>query len=813
MRGEQVAYTLCRAALIILGFSVLPGRTAAQEQAVLPRGTAVVLATVAAGDSGEPVGNATVELYLATDSSRVAQTTTNADGVFRITELREGVYYMRLVSVGYGAVLTEPFELADDETRNLGTLRLPVEAVALDPIEVSTERTSVTFEADRTSYNLGVMGAEGQSVTEMFQSIPELEVDIDGRITLRGNAPAIYINGRPAPMSGEALAIFLEQFPADYLQKIEVLDNPSARYGAEGSGGIVNLVMKEGVELGLSGSAFANAGTRGQYGAGVRGTLQRGDWTFNGGGFMRLSQNESAGYDLRQNLMADPAFLLQDTWSDRSGISGNIDLESRYQASERMRLHAEAGVRRSGNESERLNTTTHLDESETPILIYDRAAASESRNLSLDLSTGFNYEWDRRDHELDFEIQLQTGRERGDSREEISPESDFEDDLLLPAELTLEEEQELERELSLEIDYTRPLGEDMRLEVGYDLEFEDSDSDRLIRFIDDPDGAPDGLLTDRGFDQRETTNSAYTTLRRQFGDLGIQVGLRGEHLAMRFEVPTGEEFRREYFDLFPSANISYRFDQSKQLRMSYSRRIGRPGPSVLNPIDLSTDPLNRRVGNPDVEPQYTHSLSLNASWSGSVGNLRLSPYYRKTTNDWAAITTVDEDGVSTRTYQNLASRETYGASLTYSLRQRGGWGGHASISGRRENRDASNLGARYSGSSFRWSSRANINARVTDGLTAQGNFSYSPPTDLPQGRSNARYTGDLGLRYQFLDRRASLRLSLRDPFGLRQSSSRLSDVTYVQIGESRETARSAQINFSYSLGGGGRMRGGRGRGR
>jgi hypothetical protein len=647
-------------------------------------------------------------------------------------------------------------------------------------------------------------------VTETFQAIPDLEVDIDGRVTLRGNAPAIYINGRPAPMTGEALAIFLEQFPADYLQKIEVLDNPSARYDSEGSGGIINLVMKEGVELGLSGSAFANAGTRGQYGAGVRGTLQRGDWTFNGGGFMRLSDNESTGYDLRQNLIADPAFLRQDTRSDRSGLSGNMNLETRYQATDRLRVYAEAGFRRSGSESERFNTTTHLDETESPILIYDRASASDSRNLSADIATGFDYEWERREHELEFELQVQTGRDRGDSREEITAGDGFDDGALLPAELTLEDEEELEREISLELDYTRPLGENTRMEIGYDLSFEDSDSERLIRFIDDPDAAPDGVLTNRGFDQRQTTNSAYTTLRREFGSLGVQVGLRAEHLNMQFGVPSGDEFSRDYIDLFPSANVSYRFDESRQIRMSYSRRIGRPGPSVLNPIDLSTDPLNRRVGNPDVEPQYTHALSLDASWSGTAGSLRLSPYYRKTTNDWAAITTVDADGISTRTYQNLASQESYGASLTYSLRQRDGWGGHVSISGRRQVRDASNLAERYSGSSFRWSSRANINARVTDALSAQGSFSYSPPADLPQGRSDARYTGDVGLRYRLLDDRASIRLSLRDPFGLQESSSRFEDVTYIQIGRSRETTRSAQLSVSYSLGGGGRMGGGGG---
>src|SRR5690606_408641 len=133
-------------------------------------------------------------------------------------------------SIGYGTVFTQVFELVEAEVRNLGTLRLPVAALALEAIEVSAERSAVSFEADRTSYAVGVMpGTQGTTVTETLQQIPELEVDLDGRITLRGASPDVYINGRPSPLTGEALSTFLEQFPADYLARIEVLENPSAR--------------------------------------------------------------------------------------------------------------------------------------------------------------------------------------------------------------------------------------------------------------------------------------------------------------------------------------------------------------------------------------------------------------------------------------------------------------------------------------------------------------------------------------------------------------------------------------------------------
>lgn len=786
----------------------------AQEPPATPAtGPGTLLGRVVADDSGEPVSGTSVEVWRAADSTRVAQTVSSESGQFRLTQLAEADYYLRLVSLGYATVTTHPFELAYGETRDVGTLRLPVEALALEPLTVSAERRAVTFEADRTSYNVGVMpGTNGLAVSEALRGIPELEIDIDGRITLRGGTPVIYIDGRPAPMTGEALALFLEQFPADYLEKIEVMETPPARYSAEGSGGIVNLVTREGVELGLSGSIHASAGTRGQYGAGARGTLQRGDWTFNGSGRFRLTDVERASFDLRQNLLTDPTYLQQDSWSDRSGLSGNFDLSTRFDPTDRIRLFTRARINRSGDDASGLTTTTHLDEAETAVLRYDRASASDARGLSGDLAAGFDYRWERR-HELEVEARLQRGRDLEEGRDEITSDEVLEDGILIPAELTLDEESEREWERSLEVDYTRPWGEDGRIEMGVEVERDDAEIDRVIRFIHDPESAPDGTITDRGYTHRQAVNAAYLSIGRELGDLGINVGLRAEQTGSRLGIPTGEAFENDYVDLFPSANLSYRFDRSRQIRLSYSRRVRRPSASVLNPVDRSTDPLTRRVGNPYLEPQLTHSLSLNASQSGSAGSLRLSAYYRRTTNDWSETIAVDDDGVSTRTYQNLASQKNYGASVTYSLRPIEGWNGFVNLSGRRQIRDASNLSPRYSGSSFLWSSRARLDARITDALSAQGNLSYSPAVDLPQGRSDPSYAADFGLRYRFLDDRASVRLALRDPFELRRSGVRTQDISYIQIGRSRESTRSATINLSYSFGGRGHIRGGRRAGR
>jgi iron complex outermembrane recepter protein len=782
-------------------------------QDVPPRlrtGSAVVAGQVVAGDTGDPLPSVSVELMFASDSVQVGSSVTDGDGAFRIRQMPEGVFFVRITSIGYAETSTVVFEVADAEVRELGRLPMTVEPVQMEPITVSAERTAVTFEADRTSYNVGVMpGTEGTSVTETLAMIPELEVDIDGRVTLRNRSVTVYIDGREAPMDGQSLSIFLEQFPADYIQMVEVMENPSARYDAEGTGGIVNLVLKEGVELGLSGSVFANAGSRGEYGLGGRGTLQRGKWTVNGGGFGQLSDSEQTGFDLRQNLQVDPAFLRQSSWSDRSGLTGDLDLDVSYEPSEQSEIFVEGRLSGSGGDSDGLTTTTHLSDLDSPILAFDRSRRSDSRELTYDFATGFEWEPEgESEQELEIELQAQRGTQWENSREEILEEIEEGGSLLIPAELTLDEEDEIETELAFELDYARSLGENTEVEVGYEGERTSTDYDRLIRMVDDPSGAPAGEVENRGNDNREVSHSAYGTVERDLGPFSVQGGLRGEHTDLRFELPGGERFGQQWFDLFPSGNVSWRIDDDRQLRLSYSRRVDRPGLSELNPVNTSTDPLERRVGNPDIEPEFTHSVSVDLRWSLSRGNVRFSPYFSATRNGWERITTVDEQGVSTRTYENVASSDAYGASLTYSLRGRGsGWGGYVSLSAARENRDASNLGDRYSGSSLRFSSRANVDGRLTERVSVQANLRYSPATDLPQGRIDPRYSADFGLRYRLMDERMSVRLRLQDPFGLEGSSSRLRDVDYIILGRSEPSTRSAEISVSYALGGGGEYRG------
>ena len=754
-------------------------------------------------ETGQPLAAVNVAVRSAADSAVVGGDITNNSGQFRIEGVQPGRYFVVASLLGYSTARQAGVELsAASPLVDLGELRLMSAAITLEGVVAEGEQSNVVVAPDRTIYSTRDMPvASGGMATDVLQGVPELLVDIDGNVELRGTAPQIYINGRPAPMEGESLQLFLQQFPADRIDRIEVLPNPSARFQAEGSGGIVNIVLKENTSLGLSGNAFVNGGTRGNIGAGGHVSYQEGKLTLTGGTFARVSNRDNTNYDFRQNLAADPiTFLEQDGWSERDDLSGNVNFSAEYELTERTSVFSEVSAFRRGNDQEELTAYTHLDADRIPTQRYDRITGGERRGLNTDFTLGILHEFEPRSHELEFEVEYERGDDYDNSvirRAFFTPEGE---DSGIPDEYTYEREDEDESELSMQLDYIRPLGEEGQIEFGYRGDFERSDNDRVLEtFASQAADDPSSVL-DQGIAQRETFNSAYLTLFQTFGRFGVQLGVRAEQANTELTVPTGESYGNDYSTIFPTGNIRYELGDGKELRLAYSKRIRRPSPWVQNPIDRSTDPLNRFVGNPDIEPVYNHNFSFEAAWNGSLGMLRFSPYLRRSVGDWAQIKTVDAEGVSTVTWENLNSVDAYGASLTANLRPSNGFGGYVSVSGQREDRNASNLSQDFSGTSFNWRARANLQARITDDLNLQSMLFYSPAREIPQGRYSSTVRMDVGLRQQFMNDRVSLNVSLRDPFDMYRREFVTSDATHIQTGRSDFSMRSAVVSLSYAFG-------------
>ncbi|MGH7472085.1 MAG: outer membrane beta-barrel family protein, partial [Longimicrobiales bacterium] len=456
---------------------------------------------------------------------------------------------------------------------------------------------------------------------------------------------------------------------------------------------------------------------------------------------------------------------------------------------------------RSGSDNEQDATYGILDEARLLRERFDRNTTGGGIMGSGDVTVGFKHVFQPQRHELTVDFRLASGNLDTDSewlrRYVMSNGQSVE----WPTEFTINDIDGDNGNLSLQADYFRSLGARGRLDLGYRAWQREESNDNRIDIFASPVASFAQESMRAAYDYDEIFHSVYTTVSQTQGKFNLQLGVRAELAGTNFRVPTtNEDFGHDYNSIFPSANLAYTFGQGRTARLSYSKRITRPVPFILNPHNPTADPLNLHRGNPYIDPMYTHSLSLDLSWIGQKGTLRAAPYYRKTVDNWDQIRVVDEQGVSTMTWENVASLEVYGTSFTASLRPSTRWNGSANLSILHEQRDASNLSSDFAQNAWRWSASFNGGYSIGRTLAATTNLRYTPSFTLLQGRSSGSFYSSLGLRQQLWGTKGSLSLLVNDPFDLYRFNFTTSDHTHVQTSRTTVKQRMATLSFTYNFG-------------
>ncbi len=799
-------WTLRAVMLLLLTTPVVHAPLAAQVPTPPPGSTGVIEGEVA-GPDGAPLVSVAVTLRNAEDSAMVTGALTNARGRFRLEGLTLDRYTLHVGILGYQSRSSEVIALTrESPSVNLGTITLEAAPIEMEGLEALVDRPAMTVEADRTNYDVRRMPVAGAgSAADVLRAVPELEVDVNDNVRLRGNqAAAIHLNGRPTPLRGEQLAEFLRQLPGDRLERVEVIPNPSARYDPEGMGGIVNIVLREDVEIGLSGSVNVTASNRGRQMLGGRFNVQRGRLTlFSGGGINRMS-NQGTLWDERTNLAANPVTtILQEAENDNRSRGWNGDWTAELNVGEGATLWSNAYLFNSGSETEGLTTYRIFEEGDRTLERYDRTNLREGSFHNYTISGGFRKVFTPQQEEFSIDTRVTRG---GSDTEAATAQLLYAaaagpDDTGIPAELRLNEIFGNNGNVMLQTDYFRPVAGG-RLELGYRAWYRDQDNDNLLQIFGspEPNGEPDQSL--RGaYDFQERFHSLYGTYARSFGPFRAQLGLRGEFAATTFDSPVGNtSFERSYNTLFPSMNLSWQVREGRTARFLYSKRIGRPFPFYLDPFTPPTDPLNLQVGNPDLRPSYTQSFTVDYSITGQRGTLRIAPFYRHSSDVWERIRTVDADGVATSRWENAATARAYGSSVTLSLRPMGKLSGSANVSVYRDERDGRNIREGLEGSAFSWSLGGNVGIRLSESLTAMVNANRFPMQSILQGSASAYTFTSLALRQQVLNRRGTVSLNVSDPLNLNRFDSTVRDATFIQSSRNSFSSRMISLGFTVNLG-------------
>lgn len=768
----------------------------------------MIVGTVSDSTGSGPLAGATVTVRNATDSSIVAGAIAERDGSFSIGGLRPGQYYVRVSYVGYVAGMVGGINITPGNQRAaLGTIRLAADASVGADVVVNAQREFMSIGIDRTSYKTSDLKvAAGGTVSDLLRNIPAIDVDADGNVSLRGSQNVvIQLNGRPTMMTGASLAAFLRSLPSDAVERVEVIPNPSAKYDPDGLSGIINIVLKQSTERGLSG------GVNGAIGTDPNGTL--GLFIGYGSGPWNIYANYGFNYE---RMMGDNG-RVRVNQTDNPGQPPRLDqdgFDTSYTRSHTFNANIEYAL--GGGHSISYTPVfvkrdvpgdmgVNYIESNTNGDVLRRYVRSNDNNrdgFGMDHRFGYKWTLEPRKHELSAEVRYARDNDSTgngyltrdfDAAGAAVPGSDFRSRTWT---------HDINSNMAGQVDYVNSIGENGRLELGYKGDIDKLESEYRSELFDTTSGTfVNNVQASNSFDYERKINSAYATYQHTFGDFGAQAGLRAENATSTFTLKnTNEKFNSEYFSLFPSAFVTYSPIEALQLKASYSRRINRPGVGQLNPFPQFEDKTFRMIGNPNLKPEYIDSYDFTAAYFYDKGSVTVNPYYRKQHDLIGRWERYDSLGASVLTFENFSTTDNVGVDVTTSYRPADWLNVFVSGSVFQFELDASNVEANVKQTATQYSFRANVSATIMEGLDVQMMYMYRAPMDIVGGTINAFQFGDLAIVQKLFDNKATVGLRVSDVFKTMGFSIDRTYAGYYQTFERLWNSRTLNLTFSYTFG-------------
>jgi ferric enterobactin receptor len=795
--------------LIVNGIQFASAQTPAGPQTPSgppPAANGEIRGKIVDAKSDQPVARASVSLRAKGGTAIVTGAIATADGAFRLQGLRPGVYSLRATYIGFAPVVREVAITPAAPVADLGSIKLAHVAVELAAVSVAEDRATVTVEPDRNTYRAKDVAPAAGNASEVLDAVPSVQVDADGKVSLRGNENvAVQINGRPTPMRGPQLASYLKTLPANTIERIEVVPNPSAKYDPEGMAGILNIVLKQNVDLGLSAGLNSAVSKADRYFGSANLGYQSGPWsTFSTLGFNRDARgiwgiNDRERYDAARALMSISG---EDIDSDARNGGQNLNTTVDYQFNKRDVLSNAVTLNRRNSRDGSMNAYAELDGSGTLVDSYLRPKNADVQGWMFDYNVALKRTFEPRKHELSGEMRF--NRSHDDDEQTLWRLADGSGG----ASRTEGEIQTTDagsRQITGQVDYVRTLAARTKLETGYK-----GNSRSLDRnFIVDHDSLGNGTWTrsttlSNAFTFDEAVHAVYGVLSQGVGKFELQAGLRGEYADRDFSLTnTGQSYPYQYNSLFPSGIVLYNLTQATQLKASYSRRIRRPGTQELNPFMTYFDVRNVFIGNPALSPEYTNALEFGLTRNGKRGTVQLSPFYRQTSNiirvEINPTDTIGGREVTTVSFRNLATSNSWGADLNGSLRLGPRFNGFAGFNAFKMVTDGGSTSSLGS-NAFTWMGRVNGSTEITKTLMLQASYFYRAPMKIEGGRFEAQQAANFAIRRKLNGDKASVTLRVNDPFGTQRFRVRAGDDLVTQITERNFGARMVWLAFQYNYG-------------
>lgn len=760
-------------------------------------------------NSSQPIDFANIALYQQGATVPQSGVVTDDNGNFVIQSVADGKYNLQVSFVGYHTY-SRNFTV-NGKDYNFGSIKLTEDSKMLSEVEVVGMGSQMRFEIDRKVFSVDQnIAAAGGSASEVLENIPSIEVDQEGNVSLRNNESVeVWINGKPSGLTADNRAQILQQMPAESIESIEVITNPSAKFNPEGTAGIINIVLKKDRKAGYYGSvtgglmiadngklggtlggnvnissskidAYVNIGYRGMNRVGGSLTDQ---WNYMGSGDTVLLQKRDNNNGNMGGLFA------------RAGIDYHINNKNTIGVSG-------FGMNGSGDEDSDIKYLEKYTTTDEIIRRYNRENTETRNHSNFNINLDYKHEFDKKGTELLANISY--------SKHKRETESTYFQQNTFPigedSRLTQNSDGNNES-WQFKLDYTNKLTETGRLEAGWQSSIANassgSDGFNVLANM----AIPEYFYS---FDYSEQIHAAYVTYgERFFKKLSVQLGLRGEYMLRDgdYENMDGKNSvdYDSYFQLFPSAYLGYAITDRDEVQLNYTRRVNRPRGRQINPFRDYSDSTNVSYGNSNLNPEFSSAFELNYIRNWDNHTLSASGYYRFADDVIQRVRYRTETNMES-TFMNVSQSQESGLELVaknrlfkilnltssfnlyYSKLNSADFviGDHVEHINGREG--------------FSWNARVMANFMFTPTFTGQVSGRYSSPRVIAQGKSEANYSIDLGVRKTFFNRNLAVSLNVRDLLDSRRRKSTTYGEGFKQYSESYWHGRTFGITATYNFG-------------
>jgi len=760
-----------------------------------------ILGKTIASETNQPLEYASVALLKSTDSSTVQGVLTDTDGNFSITAL-PGKYFLKISSLGFESWISGLLT-ADSNTPeiNLSSISLTATSTTLEAVEIQGEKSLVVMSLDKQIFNVGQdLSNAGATAVEILSNIPSVTVDPTGTVKLRGSADVrILIDGRP---SGLTRGDGLRQLQGGLIEAIEVVTNPSARYEAEGSAGVINIVLKKERRKGINGSFEVILGEPANYGiaTNLNYRLNKLNFFVNYGINYRIEPNVRSLY--QEVYDNDTTFVqLQSGEGQREGIVNNIQGGLDYYFNDKNILTASYRFQRTdGDRITDLRYEDYLFNTNNLISTSLRNQDEQEKEPYSEYVISYKKLFEREGHELTADIRHLNYWEESDQKftEVTFLPGQSESEGIISRQNSINDE--YENQYLLQVDYVQPFGTEGKFEAGIRSSIRDMTNDYLATEQNE-----DGIFVpieefDNVFVYTENIHALYGIIGNEGKKWSYQAGLRVEATDIKTELEeTNEENPRNYANLFPSALISHHLPGGNDIKLSYSRRIRRPVYRDLSPFVTLADGRNFFSGNPDLDPEFTHSFEIGHLKYFEKGSISSSIYYRRSTGTIQSIIRVDDRGFSTRLPENLNKQNSLGADLVFSYKLTDWWKLDANVNFFRAITDGTNLDDSFEADTYTWFARQTSRFTLPKQFDIQLRTNYDAPEKTPQGKRKAIYFFDLAVQKDLWKSKGKITLSVMDIFQSRIARQIVEGDTFFSDRETQFQRRQINLTLTYRL--------------